>query len=73
VFGYLAKAVVFAIVGLLIGYAALNSDPCKAVGLDAALRTLAGHPFGPVLLGVIAMGFAAFGVYCFAAASVHTT
>jgi hypothetical protein len=71
VFGYLAKAVVFAIIGLLIGYAALSSDAGKAGGLDAALRTLAGQPFGPVLLVIVAVGLAAFGVYCFAAARAH--
>jgi hypothetical protein len=29
------------------------------------------QPFGPVLLTIIAAGFAAFGVYCFAAARYH--
>jgi hypothetical protein len=67
-FGYLAKAVVFALVAVLVGYAALNSDAGKAGGLDAALRMLAAEPFGPFLLVVVALGLAAFGVYCFAAA-----
>jgi hypothetical protein len=70
-FGYLAKAVVFALVAVLVGFAALSSDAGKAGGLDAALRTLAAQPFGPFLLVVVALGFAAFGVYCFAAARAH--
>lgn len=69
--GYFAKAVVFAIVAVLIGIAALSSDAAKAGGLDAALRTLAAQPFGPYLLTVVALGLAAFGVYCFAAARSH--
>jgi hypothetical protein len=51
-FGYLAKAVVFALVAVLVGFAALSSDAGKAGGLDAALRTLAAQPFGPFLLVV---------------------
>jgi hypothetical protein len=71
VFGYVAKGVVYAIVAVLVGFAALSADAGKAGGLDAALRALAVQPFGPVLLTIIAAGFAAFGVYCFAAARYH--
>lgn len=73
VFGYIAKGVTFGVVGVLIGIAALNHDPKEAGGLDAALRTLVDQPFGPVLLGIVALGLAAFGVYCFAAARAHKT
>ncbi|UJW33296.1 DUF1206 domain-containing protein [Saccharothrix sp. AJ9571] len=69
--GYLAKSVVFGVVGVLIGYAAFTHDPGQAGGLDAALRTLADQPFGPVLLIAVAAGFAAFGAYCFGAAWAH--
>jgi hypothetical protein len=71
VFGYVAKGVTLGIVGVLIGIAALTSDPKEAGGLDAALKTLAGQPFGPVLLCLVAVGLAAYGVYCFAAARAH--
>ena len=63
--GYLAKGTAFGIVGLLLADAALTKDPGKSRGLDAALRTVLGEPFGRVLLSVVAIGFAAFGVYCF--------
>ena len=52
-------------VGALFGAAALTSDSAKAGGLDAALHELAGLPFGAVLLAAVALGFIAFGVYCF--------
>jgi hypothetical protein len=71
--GYLAKGVAIAIVGVLLGLAAIRSNSAEAGGLDAALRTLAGQPFGPVLLIAVALGFAAFGIYCFAAARSHRT
>ena len=69
--GHIAKGVAIGIVGGLLAAAALTADPREAGGFDAALRTLAARPYGMVLLGVMAVGFAAFGVYCFAAARAH--
>lgn len=66
--GYMAKGVAYAIAGILVVAAAVTYDPDKARGLDAALKTLAGHPWGVWLLALIALGIAAFGVYCFAQA-----
>jgi multisubunit Na+/H+ antiporter MnhB subunit len=67
-FGYSAKGVAYAIAGILVVVAAVTYDPDKARGLDAALKTLAGHSYGPWLLGLIALGIAAFGVFCFSQA-----
>ncbi|PRY55658.1 uncharacterized protein DUF1206 [Knoellia remsis] len=64
--GYVAKGVAFVIVGGLFGVAALQQQPEEARGLDGALKTLGEQPFGSVLLTLIALGLAAFGVYCFA-------
>jgi hypothetical protein len=64
-FGYIAKGVAFAIVGVLLAQVAITNDASKSRGLDEALRTLAAQPFGTLLLIVVAVGFAAFGVYCF--------
>jgi len=66
--GYVAKGVAYAIAGGLIVAAAVTYDPEKARGLDAALRLLASQSYGPWLLGLIALGIAAFGVYCFSQA-----
>ncbi|SCL24611.1 protein of unknown function [Micromonospora rhizosphaerae] len=63
--GYAARGVVIAVTGLLIVVAAVRYDPEKARGLDAALRTLRDQSYGPVLLTLMALGIAAFGVYCF--------
>lgn len=63
--GYVGKGVALAVVGVLLVVAAVQADPEKAEGLDAALHTLAGLPFGAVLLTLVALGFAAYGVYAF--------
>ncbi|WP_138734139.1 DUF1206 domain-containing protein [Modestobacter excelsi] len=62
--GYPAKGVALALVGGLIGWAAITFDPAKASGLDGAMRTLLDAPFGKALLTVVALGIAAFGVFC---------
>jgi hypothetical protein len=53
------------VAGGLIVAAAVSYDAEKARGLDAALKLLASQSYGPWLLGLIALGIAAYGVYCF--------
>lgn len=64
--GYVGKGAALAVVGVLLVVAAVRSDPEQAEGLDAALHTLAGLPFGAVLLTLVALGFAGYGVYALA-------
>jgi Domain of Unknown Function (DUF1206) len=66
--GFPAKGVALGVVGGLFCYAALTFDPNKASGLDGAMRTIAGAPFGGILLTLVALGIAAFGAFCFARA-----
>jgi hypothetical protein len=63
--GWVAKGIALSLIGVLFGWAAVKHDPKKAGGMDAALSTLRDQPFGTVLLLAMALGFAAFGVYCF--------
>lgn len=63
--GHFAKGVVYAGLGALFVWAAVNYEPESTGGLDAALQTLRGAPFGPWLLGAAAFGFACYGLYCF--------
>ena len=63
--GFPAKGVALAVVGGLLGYAALTFDPAKASGLDGAMHTILDAPFGAALLTLVALGIAAYGVYCF--------
>jgi hypothetical protein len=64
-FGYAALGVVFSIIGIFLIVAAVQHNPHEAKGLDAALRTLAQQPYGPLLLGIVALGMLAYGVYSF--------
>ena len=63
VVGYVARGVVFALVGFFVARAAWQYDPKEAVGLDGALAKLAHAAYGPLLLGVIAIGLLAYAVY----------
>ena len=62
-FGHLARMVVFGLVGVFLIEAAIDFNPNKAVGLDGALAKLAHASYGPFLLGIVAAGLIAFGVY----------
>jgi hypothetical protein len=64
-FGYIAKGVALAVVGVLFVPAGVHNDPKQAGGLDKGLRTLLDAPFGKVLLVVVALGLAAYGIYSF--------
>ena len=66
VFGHVARAVVFALIGYGMIKAAIDYDPNKAVGLDGALRKLADASYGPALLGVVAAGLVGFAAYSIA-------
>jgi hypothetical protein len=63
--GYAALGVVFTIIGIFLIIAAVQFNPQKAKGLDTALSELQHLPFGPVLLGIVALGLIAYGVYSF--------
>jgi hypothetical protein len=69
--GSIAKAVALGLIGVLVVVAAVQFDPAKANGLDPALKTLASEPFGMIMLAVVAVGLAAYGVFCFFDAKYH--
>jgi hypothetical protein len=62
-FGHLARAVIFAMIGYFLIKAAIDYDPQKAVGLDGALAKLGHASYGPVLLGIVAAGLLGFAAY----------
>lgn len=61
--GFAARGVVFGIIGGFLIQAAYQSDPSEARGLGSALQTLAQQPFGPWLLGIVAIGLIAYGIF----------
>ena len=61
--GYLARMVVFGLIGIFLLKAAIDYRPSAAVGLDGALAKLLHEPYGPDLLGVVSAGLVAFAAY----------
>jgi hypothetical protein len=60
-----ARGIAFLITGWFLIQAALRYDPNQARGLGGALETLARQPYGPWLLGLVALGLVAYGAYSF--------
>lgn len=71
--GLSARGVVFMIIGLFLCIAAWRTDPSKAQGLGGALNVLAAQPFGPWLLGIVALGLFGYGLYCLINAAFRDT
>jgi hypothetical protein len=61
--GYMARGIVFCVVGSFLIQSARHFNPSEAKGLDAVLDTLAAWPFGPWAMGLVAAGLIAYGLY----------
>lgn len=62
-FGLVARGVVFIIVGAFFLVAAWQFSSEEARGLQGALETLQQQSYGWILLGIVALGLFAFGIY----------
>jgi len=61
--GFTARGVSFGIIGLLLIVAAVHARADEARGLGGALAALAHQPFGPWLLGAVAVGLVCYGLF----------
>jgi hypothetical protein len=61
--GHVARAVVFGLVGLFLARAAIDYKANEAIGLDGALAKVYDRPYGPWLLGAVAVGLVVFGIF----------
>jgi hypothetical protein len=66
--GYPAKGVAFGAIGVLFMLAAIRGSSEQAGGLDEGLASLRDAPGGTVIIVLVGVGFALFGVYCLARA-----
>ena len=64
-FGMAARGVVFLVVGGFAFFAGLRSSPSEAKGVGEALQYLRTQPYGPWLLGFVALGLIGYGIYEF--------
>jgi hypothetical protein len=63
-FGLAARGVTLGIIGGFLVHAGITADPTEARGLGGALAVLAQQPYGPWLLGIVALGLVAYGIFC---------
>jgi hypothetical protein len=61
--GLSAKGIVFVLIGIFFLTAAWQADSSESGGLGKALQTLQEQPYGPWVLGIVAVGLFAFGIY----------
>jgi hypothetical protein len=66
VLGLVARAIAFALIGILVLKAAIDFTPKDAVGIDGALARLTQHAYGTTALIVVAVGLILFGAYSIA-------
>ena len=67
-FGIAARAVVFTMIGVFLVRAAMQADSSEAGGFAESLRSLASGDNGPFVLGAVAFGLVAYGLYQLATA-----
>jgi hypothetical protein len=64
--GYIVKGVTFAVIGALLGWAAVQHRPSATGGLDQSLQELLGHSLGVAALVVVGLGIGSFGLFLLA-------
>jgi hypothetical protein len=65
VVGHLARGLVFGLIGFFLVRAAYQYDAKEAIGLDGALSKVLQQDYGDTLLGFVATGLLAYGLYSF--------
>ncbi|WP_066172303.1 DUF1206 domain-containing protein [Bacillus marinisedimentorum] len=63
--GFIARGVVFALIGWFVIDSALEAKAENEQGMDKALSEIAQQPFGPYLLAVVAGGLLMYGIFMF--------
>jgi Domain of Unknown Function (DUF1206) len=64
--GEVGRGVGFSLVGFFLLRSAITYEASEATGLDGALRRLAVEPWGVVVVVVVGLGYAAYGLFCLA-------
>jgi len=64
-FGYVARGIVWLLIGYLFIKAALHANPQEAGGTSSAFQFLEGSAYGSWLLGAVALGLVCYGIFMF--------
>ena len=64
VVGEVGRGLAIGLIGFFLLSAGIQARAGEATGLDGALRRLAQHRWGTMLVTVVAVGFVAYGVFC---------
>ena len=67
-FGIAARAVVFAVIAVFLMRAGMQSDSGEAGGIAQSLQALGAADYGRIVLGTVAFGLIAYGIYQLATA-----
>jgi hypothetical protein len=67
-FGIAARAVVFAMIGVFLGRAGMHANSGEAGGIAQSLQALGNADYGRLVLGAVAFGLIAYGIYQLATA-----
>jgi len=62
--GEVGRGIAIGVIGFFLLRAAFTVDANEATGLDGALRRFATNPWGVLLVGVVGVGFVAYGLFC---------
>lgn len=63
ILGFVARGIVYGVVGALFVAAAVTHDVRQSTGIDGALHVMQGVPGGEAMLTVLSVGLIAFGIY----------
>jgi hypothetical protein len=62
--GEIGRGIAIGLIGFFLIRAAVTYDSAQATGLDGALRRIADHSWGVLIVAVVGIGFVAYGVFC---------
>ena len=70
--GFVAKGMVLLVIGYFLVRAAEQVDPGQVREIGGSLRVLSKPPFGPALMGVVALGLVVYGIYLLVVAAYRS-
>ncbi len=64
VIGEIGRGIAISLIGFFLLRSGVDFNPQEATGLDGALRSLTVNGWGSTLVGIVGVGFVAYGIFC---------